>query len=91
MKMGRSLERAAREAMTDLRRLSVPFPPRMNLVAVSARGSHVALTTITTGEAATRTRLAQSGTRRPRRRPRLEFRRVPRRPPALTRRCHRWR
>ena len=50
MKMGRSLERAAREAMTDLRRLSVPFPPRMNLVAVSARGSHVGLTTVTTGE-----------------------------------------
>ena len=50
MKMGRSLERAAREAMTDLRHLSVPFPPRMNLVAVSARGSHVGLTTVTTGE-----------------------------------------
>jgi len=49
MKMGRSLERAAREAMTDLRRLTVPFPPRMNLVAVSARGGHVGLTTVTTG------------------------------------------
>ena len=50
MKMGRSLERAAREGMTDLRRLTVPFPPRMNLVAVSARGGHVGLTTVTTGE-----------------------------------------
>jgi beta-aspartyl-peptidase (threonine type) len=49
MKMGRSLDRAAREAMTDLRRLSVPFPPRMNLVAVSPRGGHVGLTTVTTG------------------------------------------
>jgi beta-aspartyl-peptidase (threonine type) len=50
MKMGRSLDRAAREAMTDLRHLTVPFPPRMNLVAVSPRGGHVGLTTVTTGE-----------------------------------------
>ena len=50
MKMGRALERAAREAMADLRRLTVPFPPRMNLVAVSARGGHVGLTTVTTAE-----------------------------------------
>jgi L-asparaginase / beta-aspartyl-peptidase len=50
LKMGRSLDRAAREAMTDLRHLTVPFPPRMNLVAVSPRGEHVGLTTVTTGE-----------------------------------------
>jgi beta-aspartyl-peptidase (threonine type) len=50
MKMGRSLDRAAREAMTDLRRLTVPFPPRMNLVAVSPRGGHVGFTTVTTAE-----------------------------------------
>ena len=50
MKVGRSLERAAREAMTDLRHLTVPFPPRMNLVAVSPRGGHVGLTTVTTAE-----------------------------------------
>src|SRR5215468_9625625 len=50
MKLGRSLERAVREAMTDLRQLTVPFPPRMNLVAVSPRGGHVGLTTVTTGE-----------------------------------------
>jgi len=51
LKMGRTLERSAREAMTDLRHLTVPFPPRMNLVAVSPRGGHVGLTTVTTGEA----------------------------------------
>ena len=51
MKMGRSLERATREAMTDLRHLTVPFPPRMNLVAVTPRGGHVGLTTVTSGEA----------------------------------------
>jgi beta-aspartyl-peptidase (threonine type) len=50
MKMGRSLERAGRAAMTDLRRLTVPFAPRMNLVAVSPRGGHVGLTSVTTGE-----------------------------------------
>jgi beta-aspartyl-peptidase (threonine type) len=50
LKMGRSLDRAAREAMTDLRHLTVPFPPRMNLVAVSPRGGHVGLTTVTTAE-----------------------------------------
>jgi L-asparaginase / beta-aspartyl-peptidase len=58
MKVGRSLERAAREAMTDLRRLSVPFPPRMNLVAVSARGGHVGLTRSPRARSATRTRPA---------------------------------
>src|SRR5215470_2828877 len=51
LKMGRSLDRAAREAMRDLRHLTVPFPPRMNLVAVSPRGGHVGLTTVTSGEA----------------------------------------
>src|SRR5262245_5434983 len=50
MKMGRSLEGAGRDAMADLRHLTVPFPPRMNLVAVSARGGHVAFTTVTTAE-----------------------------------------
>ena len=50
LKMGRSLDRAAREAMTDLRHLTVPFPPRMNLVAVSPRGGHVGFTTVTTAE-----------------------------------------
>jgi len=50
LKMGRSLERAAREAMTDLRHLTVPLAPRMNLVAVDARGHHVAMTTETVRE-----------------------------------------
>jgi hypothetical protein len=50
LKMGLSLERAGREAMTDLRRLTVPFPPRMNLVAVDARGRHLAITTETARE-----------------------------------------
>ncbi len=45
LKMGRSLQWATREAMTDLRHLTVPFPPRMNLVAVDARGHHLAMTT----------------------------------------------
>jgi hypothetical protein len=48
--MGLSLDRAAREAMTDLRHLTVPFPPRMNLVAVDARGRHTAMTTETARE-----------------------------------------
>lgn len=47
LKMGLSLERATREAMSDLRHLTVPFPPRMNLVAVNAQGQHVAMTTET--------------------------------------------
>ncbi|MGB8648440.1 MAG: N(4)-(beta-N-acetylglucosaminyl)-L-asparaginase [Anaerolineae bacterium] len=47
MKTGMSLARAAREAMKDLRVLTVPFPPGMNLVAVDARGRHVGLTTET--------------------------------------------
>lgn len=50
LKMGLSLEQASREAMTDLRRLTVPFPPRMNLVAVDARGRHTAMTTEATRE-----------------------------------------
>jgi len=50
LKMGLSLERAGREAMTDLRHLTVPFPPRMNLVAVDARGRHLAITTETARE-----------------------------------------
>jgi isoaspartyl peptidase/L-asparaginase-like protein (Ntn-hydrolase superfamily) len=50
MKTGMTLERAAREAMEDLRHLTVPFPPRMNLIAVSPRGGHVAMTTVTTPE-----------------------------------------
>jgi beta-aspartyl-peptidase (threonine type) len=45
LKMGLSLDRASREAMSDLRHLTVPFPPRMNLVAVDAKGHHVGLTT----------------------------------------------
>jgi beta-aspartyl-peptidase (threonine type) len=49
-KMGMPLERAAREAMADLRHCVVPFPPRMNLVAIDARGHHVALTTETARE-----------------------------------------
>src|SRR5262245_38934836 len=48
MKMGRSLVAAGRAAMSDLRHLTVPSPPRMNLVAVSARGGHAAFTTVTT-------------------------------------------
>jgi L-asparaginase len=47
LKMGWSLDRAGREGMADLRRLAVPFPPRMNLVAVDARGGHTAMTTET--------------------------------------------
>lgn len=47
MKMGMTLQRAAREAMKDLRALTVPFPPGMNLVAVDAQGKHVGLTTET--------------------------------------------
>ena len=47
LKMGWSLERAAREAMTDLHHVSVPFPPRMNLVAIDRRGRHLAATTET--------------------------------------------
>ncbi|MCG3139878.1 MAG: N(4)-(Beta-N-acetylglucosaminyl)-L-asparaginase [Anaerolineae bacterium] len=47
MKMGMSLARAAREAMRDLRALTVPFPPGMNLIAVDAQGKHVGFTTET--------------------------------------------
>lgn len=47
MKMGMSLSDACAEAMGDLRHLSVPFPPGMNLVALDARGNHTAFTTET--------------------------------------------
>ena len=47
MKMGLTLHRAAREAMKDLRRLTVPFEPGMNLIAVDVRGHHIGLTTET--------------------------------------------
>lgn len=50
MKMRLSLERAGREAMTDLRHLTVPFPPRMNLVAIDARGRHIGMTSETARE-----------------------------------------
>ncbi len=45
MKTGQSLGRACREAMKDLRSLTVPFQPGMNLVAVDAHGHHTAMTT----------------------------------------------
>lgn len=47
MKMGMTLAKAAREAMKDLRRLTVPFPPGMNLVALDPLGNHVGYTTET--------------------------------------------
>lgn len=47
MKMGMTLVRAARTAMQDLRALSVPFPPGMNLIAVDMHGKHVGFTTET--------------------------------------------
>jgi beta-aspartyl-peptidase (threonine type) len=47
LKMGWTLGRAARAAMVDLRALTVPFPPGMNLIAVDARGRHVGMTTET--------------------------------------------
>lgn len=47
LKMSLDLGRAGREAMQDLRQLSVPFPPGMNLVAMDARGNHTAMTTET--------------------------------------------
>ncbi len=50
LRAGMSVTRAAREAMKDLRRLTVPFPPGMNLVAVDARGRHVGMTTETDRE-----------------------------------------
>jgi isoaspartyl peptidase/L-asparaginase-like protein (Ntn-hydrolase superfamily) len=50
MKMGMSLAQASREAMKDLRRLTVPFPPGMNLVAIDKNGKHTALTTETERE-----------------------------------------
>jgi beta-aspartyl-peptidase (threonine type) len=50
MKMGMALAQASREAMKDLRRLTVPFPPGMNLVAIDKEGKHTALTTETERE-----------------------------------------
>lgn len=47
LKLGMTLQGAAREAMKDLRALPVPFPPGMNLIAVDARGKHVGFTTET--------------------------------------------
>ncbi len=47
MRMGMSLAQAARQAMRDLRVLDVPFAPRMNLVAIDARGRHVGFTSET--------------------------------------------
>ncbi|MBI3731991.1 MAG: N(4)-(beta-N-acetylglucosaminyl)-L-asparaginase [Chloroflexi bacterium] len=47
MKMGMKLKAACREAMKDLRHLTVPLPPGMNLVAVDATEHHTALTTET--------------------------------------------
>jgi beta-aspartyl-peptidase (threonine type) len=44
LKLGRSLAWAAREAMRDLRHLTVPFPPRLHLVAIDAAGRHLGLT-----------------------------------------------
>ncbi len=50
MKTGMTLARAAREAMKDLRSLTVPFPPGMNLIAIDAHGHHIGLTTETDRE-----------------------------------------
>ena len=50
LKMGMNLNDACAEAMRDLRHLSVPFPPGMNLVALDARGNHAAFTTETERE-----------------------------------------
>ncbi len=50
MRMGMTLKRACREAMKDLRHLTVPFPPGMNLVAVDANGNHTAMTSETERE-----------------------------------------
>lgn len=47
LKMGWSLNRACREAMRDLRRLTVPRPASVHLVAIDARGRHTAMTTET--------------------------------------------
>ena len=52
MKMGMRLKKAAREAMKDLRHLTVPFPivMNMNLVAIDAKGKHTAMTSETERE-----------------------------------------
>jgi beta-aspartyl-peptidase (threonine type) len=50
MKMGMSLARACRAAMKDLRQLTVPFEPGMNLVAIDACGHHTGMTTETDRE-----------------------------------------
>lgn len=47
LKIGIPLPRAAREAMKDLRSLTVPFAPGMNLIAVDSQGRHVGFTTET--------------------------------------------
>lgn len=47
IKAGMTLAKAAREAMKDLRALTVPFPPGMNLIAIDAHGKHVSMTTET--------------------------------------------
>jgi beta-aspartyl-peptidase (threonine type) len=49
VKTGMSLEDAAREAMTDLKILTLPFEGRMNLVAVDRHGNHVGMTDQTHG------------------------------------------
>lgn len=51
MKMGVSLEDAAREAMRDLKILTLPFEGRMNLIAIDRRGNHVSMTDQTHGGA----------------------------------------
>lgn len=51
MKMGMSLEEAAREAMRDLKVLTLPFAGRMNLVAIDRQGNHVGMTDQTHGGA----------------------------------------
>ncbi len=51
MKMGMSLEDAAREAMRDLKILTLPFEGRMNLVAIDRHGNHVGMTDQTHGGA----------------------------------------
>jgi beta-aspartyl-peptidase (threonine type) len=50
MKMGMTLKQAAREAMKDLRHLTVPLHPGMNLVAIDPIGNHTAMTTETQRE-----------------------------------------
>jgi beta-aspartyl-peptidase (threonine type) len=51
MKTGMSLEDAAREAMWDLKVLTLPFEGRMNLIALDRHGNHVGMTDQTHGQA----------------------------------------